>query len=556
MNKSLPWLQNYPKGVNHEINPDKYGSLVDLLEECFEKYDDLIAYENFGASISFRQLNRLSLNFASFLQNEAGLKPGDRIALQMPNLLQYPVALFGALRAGCIVVNTNPLYTPREMEYQFKDAGVKAIVIVSNFAANLENILPHTSIETVIITEIGDLLGFPKRPVVNFVVKHIRKMVPKYRITGTVRFNDAIERGRLHRFTKPTIKGKDTAFLQYTGGTTGVSKGATLTHRNMVANMEQISEWMKPLLIEREETIITALPMYHIFALTVNCLAFLKIGAKNVLITNPREMKSFIKELKKHRFSVFTGVNTLFNGLMNQPDFKNLDFSGLKISVGGGMAVQQVVAERWQEITGVTLAEGYGLTETAPVLTCNPIDGNEKIGTIGLPLPSTVIRIMDDEGNEVAEGENGEICAKGPQVMPGYWQNPEETGLVFRNGWFLTGDIGRIDKDGYIKIVDRKKDMINVSGFNVYPNEIENIIATHPKVLEVGAIGATDEKGRETVKVFIVKKDSSLTREELIAYCRENMTAYKVPKLVEFRKELPKSNIGKILRRALVEETT
>lgn len=553
MTDNYPWLQNYPKGVNFEINPDKYGSLVDLLEECFEKYDDLTAFENFGATISYRKLDKLSLRFASFLQNEAGLKPGDRVALQMPNLLQYPVALFGALRAGCIVVNTNPLYTAREMEYQFKDAGVKAVVILANFANNLEKVLPQLSIDTVIVTQIGDLMGFPKMPIVNFAVKHIKKMVPRYNIPNAISFNDAIERGRKYAFSKPQIEGKDIAFLQYTGGTTGVSKGAMLTHRNMAANMEQISEWMKPLLVEREEMVVTALPMYHIFALTVNCLAFMKIGARNLLITNPRDMKSFLKELKNKRFTVFIGVNTLFNGLMNQPEFKNLDFSALKISVGGGMAVQKSVAERWQEITGVTLAEGYGLTETSPVLTCNPIDGNEKIGTIGLPLPSTVIKLMDDHGNEVAEGEEGEVCVKGPQVMPGYWRNSKETEHVFRDGWFLTGDIGKVDKDGYFKIVDRKKDMINVSGFNVYPNEIENVIAAHPKVLEVGAVGATDEKGREMVKVFIVKKDPSLTREELFAYCRENLTAYKVPKLVEFRDELPKSNIGKILRRALVE---
>lgn len=554
MTNSYPWLQNYPKGVNFEIDPDKYGSLVELMEECFEKYDDLIAYENFGTSVSFRKLDKLSTQFASFLQNEAGLKPGDRIALQMPNLLQYPVALFGAMRAGCIVVNTNPLYTGREMEYQFKDAGIRAIVILANFADNLEKVLSKLSVETVIVTQIGDLLGFPKKPVVNFVVKHIKKMVPAFNIPNAISFNDALSKGKNHPFSKPEIEGKDVAFLQYTGGTTGVSKGAMLTHRNMVANMEQISEWMKPLLVEREETVVTALPMYHIFALTVNCLAFLKIGARNLLITNPRDMKAFLKDLKKHKFSVFTGVNTLFNGLMNQPEFKNLDFSGLKISVGGGMAVQKVVAERWQEITGVTLAEGYGLTETAPVLTCNPIDGNEKIGTIGLPLPGTAIKLMDNDGNEVPEGSEGEICVKGPQVMPGYWRNSKETELVFRKGWFLTGDIGKMDKDGYFKIVDRKKDMINISGFNVYPNEIENVIAAHPKVLEVGAVGTMDENGLETIKVFIVKRDPGLTREELIAYCRENMTAYKVPKLIEFRKELPKSNIGKILRRALMEK--
>ncbi len=549
-----PWLKNYPKGVNQEINPDKYRSLVELLEECFEKYGDLTAYENFGTGISFRKLDKLSLCFAAYLQNEAGLQPGDRIAIQMPNLLQYPVALFGALRAGCIVVNINPLYTAREMEYHFSDSGVKAVVILANFAANLEKALVKTPIEKIIVTEIGDLLDFPKRPIVNLVVKHIKKMVPSYNLPQEVKFNEVLKMGQKCKFEKPVVQGKDIAFLQYTGGTTGVSKGAILTHRNMIANMEQISEWMKPKLIEREEIVITALPMYHIFALTVNCLAFLKIGAKNILITNPRDMKAFIKDLKKHKFSVFTGVNTLFNGLMNQPDFKNIDFSGLKIAVGGGMAVQKIVAEKWHEITGSNLAEGYGLTETAPVLSCNPIDGNEKLGTIGLPLPSTELKIMDEEGNEVPEGEIGEICVKGPQVMPGYWNNEAETKLVFRDGWFMTGDIGKIDNDGYVRIVDRKKDMINISGFNVYPNEIENVIAAHPKVLEVGAVGVTDDRSVEVVKVFVVKKDASLTREELLAYCRENLTAYKVPKLVEFKKELPKSNIGKILRRKLIAE--
>jgi long-chain acyl-CoA synthetase len=551
--KNFTWLKNYPVGVNHEINADKYTSLTEMLEESFGKYGDLTAYENFGVAITFKELDRLSLDFASFLQNNANLKPGDRIAIQMPNLLQYPIALFGALRAGCIVVNVNPLYTAREMEHQLRDAGVKAIVILANFAGNLEKVLIKTPIETIITTEIGDLMGFPKKLIVNFVVKNIKKMVPKYHLPTAISFNDALSKGKKHSFTKPVIEGKDIAFLQYTGGTTGVSKGAMLTHRNMVANMEQISEWMKPKLIEREEIVITALPMYHIFALTVNCLAFLKIGAKNILITNPRDMKAFLKELKKHRFSVFTGVNTLFNGLLNQPDFKKLDFSGLKIAVGGGMAVQRVVAEKWQEVTGSTLAEGYGLTETAPVLTCNPIDGNEKIGTIGLPLPSTEIKIMDDAGNEVRVGFDGEICAKGPQVMPGYWQNEKETNMVFRKGWFMTGDIGRIDNDGYIRIVDRKKDMINISGFNVYPSEIEEVVSAHPKVLEVGAAGVTDERSVEVVKIFVVKKDPSLTKEELLAYCRENLTAYKVPKLVDFREELPKSNIGKILRRILVE---
>ena len=554
LQNSQKWLENYPASVNKTINPDKYKSLVELLEISIEKFDGLPAYTNFGKTISFTKLDKLSIQFASYLINEVGLQKGDRIAIQMPNLLQYPVALFGALRAGLVVVNTNPLYTSREMEYQFKDADVSAIVIVTNFAYNLEKIIHNTNINKVIITEIGDLLGPVKAPVVNWVVKNIKKMVPDFDLPEAVKFNDALKIGKRHKFEKPEISGKDIAFLQYTGGTTGISKGAILTHRNMIANMEQISEWMKPKLIEREEIVITALPLYHIFALTVNCLSFLKIGARNILITNPRDMPAFIKDLKKYPFSVITGVNTLFNGLLNRPEFTRINFSSLKIAVGGGMAVQKVVAEKWQQVTGTTLAEGYGLTETAPVLTCNPIDGSEKIGTIGLPLPGTEIKIFNDEGEEVETGENGEICAKGPQVMPGYWKNEAETKLVFRDGWFKTGDIGQIDEDGYVKIVDRKKDMINVSGFNVYPNEIENIVSAHPKVLEVGAIGVPDHRANEVVKVFIVKKDPSLTKEELIAYCRENMTAYKVPKQVEFRDELPKSNIGKILRRVLVEE--
>ncbi|MGK7394050.1 MAG: AMP-binding protein [Candidatus Cyclobacteriaceae bacterium M3_2C_046] len=552
--KNYKWYDNYPIGVNKEIDPDKYSSVVDLLNESFEKYSDLPAYDSFGVSITYKQLDKLSLDFASFLQNEVGLKKGDRLAIQMPNLLQYPIAMFGALRAGLIVVNTNPLYTPREMEHQLKDAGVKAIVILANFASNLEKILKKTDIEQVVITEIGDMLGWVKKPIVNFVVKNVKKMVPPYHLEGTISFNQALKKGKASKFIKCKTESKDIAFLQYTGGTTGVAKGAMLTHRNLIANMLQNMEWMKPKLLEREEIVITALPLYHIFALTVNCLTFLKMGARNVLITNPRDMPAFLKELKKYKFTVFTGVNTLFNGLLNRPEFAKLDFSNFKIAVGGGMAVQKVVAEKWQEVTGTTLAEGYGLTETSPVLSCNPIDGNEKIGTIGLPFPNTDIAIMDDEGNELPEGQDGEICAKGPQVMPGYWNNEAETDMVFRNGWFKTGDIGRFDKDGYLKIVDRKKEMINVSGFNVYPNEIENIVAAHPKVLEVGAVGVPDHRSNEVVKIFVVKKDPSLTQEELLAYCRENLTPYKVPKQIEFKEALPKSNIGKILRRLLVEE--
>jgi long-chain acyl-CoA synthetase len=472
----------------------------------------------------------------------------------MPNLMQYPVVIIGALRAGLIIVNTNPLYTPREMEHQFRDSGVRAIVILENFAANLQKIIKNTAIEFIIISKIGDILGGLKGEIVNMVVKYVKKMVPPYRIDHTIPFRKTIRTIHSPGFEPPEIKPDDCAFLQYTGGTTGISKGAVLSHRNMIANMEQISAWMLPKLVEREETIITALPLYHIFALTVNCLAMLKIGAKNILITNPRDMPAFVKELKKQPFTVFTGVNTLFNALLNQPEFVKLDFSKFKVAVGGGMAVQQSVARRWEEVTGQGLVEGYGLSETAPVLTCNPIDGTERIGTIGIPLPSTVIRVFDDNGQEVDTGVPGEICAKGPQVMSGYWQKPEETDAVFIDGWFKTGDIGYVDEDGYFRIVDRKKEMINVSGFNVYPNEVEDVVAGHPKVLEVGVVGIPDERSSEIVRCYIVKKDESLTEKEIIEYCKDKLTAYKRPKSVIFKNELPKSNIGKILRRLLKEE--
>ncbi len=548
------WVKNYPKGIPAEINPDSYTSLIDLMESSFKKFGDKVAYENMGKTLSFNDVDKYSKQFADYLHNHTNLKKGDRIAIQMPNLLQWVVAMFGSIRAGLIVVNTNPLYTAREMAHQFKDSGAKGVVILANFAHNLEKIIGETSIETVIITEIGDMLGGFKKTLVNFVVKNVKKMVPPYKVRGAIKFTEAMKLGNPQNYIKPELDSEDVAYLQYTGGTTGVSKGAMLTHRNIIANMEQISYWMLPKLKEGVEIIITALPMYHIFALTVNCLAFLKIGAQNVLITNPRDMPAFIKTLKKFKFTVMTGVNTLFNGLLNQEDFKNVDFSKFKIAVGGGMAVQDAVATKWKQITGVPLAEGYGLTETSPVLCCNPIDGTERIGTIGLPVPSTEIRILDEMGKEVAVGEAGEICAKGPQVMKGYWDRPDETENVFVKEWFKTGDIGFINEDGFVKIVDRKKEMINVSGFNVFPNEIENVISGHPKVLEVGAIGINDPKSTEKVKVFIVKKDESLTEEEIIGYCKENMTSYKVPKQVEFRKELPKSNVGKILRRILKEE--
>ena len=552
--QEFPWFKFYPKEVPTEIDPDLYGSIVDVIEESFVKYKDLLAYENMGKTLTFDEVDKLSADFAAFLQSIKGLEQGDRIAIQMPNLLQWVVAVFGALRAGLVVVNTNPLYTPREMEHQFRDTGAKAIVILANFAHNLEKIIDNTDIETVIVTEIGDMLGGFKKLLVNSVVKYVKKMVPPFKIPGAISFNTALGKGHKLDFIKPEVKNTDIAFLQYTGGTTGVSKGAVLSHRNIIANMEQISAWMKPKLKERVEIVVTALPLYHIFALTVNCLSMLKIGAMNVLITNPRDMPTFIKTMKKFRFTVFTAVNTLFNGLLNQPAFANLDFSSFKVAVAGGMALQHSVAERWKKVTGVPIAEGYGLSETSPVLTCNPIDGTERIGTIGLPMPNTDLVLLDDEGKEVPLGSPGEVSAKGPQVMKEYWRRPEDTENAFVNGYFKTGDIGVMDEDGFFKIVDRKKEMILVSGFNVYPNEVENVIASHPKVLEVGAIGIPDPKSTEKVKVFVVRKDESLTEAELIAYCRENMTAYKVPKSVEFKKELPKSNVGKILRRVLKEE--
>ncbi|MEQ8243411.1 AMP-binding protein [Fulvivirga sp.] len=550
------WIKRYPKGIPAEIEELRHNSLVEMFEECFEKYSNQDAFENMGKALTFSQVDELSLNFASYLQNNCKLKKGDTIAIQMPNCLQYPVALIGALRAGLKVVNTNPLYMPREMEHQFKDAEVKAIVIVENFACNLEKIIKNTQIEHVIVTGLGDLLGGLKGTIVNFVVKYIKKMVPKFNLPNAVKFNNALKEGSKVKLTKPDIGLEDCAFLQYTGGTTGVSKGAMLSHKNVLSHTEQIIWWFDPLLeIGKTETMVTAIPLYHIFALTVNGVFMMKIGAKNVLITNPRDMKAFIGELKKQKFTLMTGVNTLFNGLLNQEDFKNVDFSGLKATIGGGMAVQDFVAAKWQEVTGTALVEGYGLSETSPVLSCNPLDGSHKRGTIGLPTPSTEMAIFDEEGNQLAQGEVGEICARGPQVMSGYL-NKDNSQVFFPRNWFRTGDMGLMDEDGFFKIVDRKKDMINVSGFNVYPNEIENVIANHPKVLEVAAIGVPDPKSTEAVKVFIVKSDQSLTVEEVDSYCDENLTGYKRPKYVEFRTELPKSNVGKIIRRELREETT
>jgi long-chain acyl-CoA synthetase len=547
-----PWLKHYPKGVAHEIDPSRYESIGDLFDQSVHRFRDRAAFINMGAELTFEDLNYLSIDFAAFLQNVAGLKRGDRVAIQMPNLLQYPVALFGALRAGLVVVNTNPLYTAREMRHQFKDSGAKAVVILANCAHLLEEIIEDTDIETVVITEVGDMLGFPKSLIVNSAVKYLKKMVPAYRLPGSYTFYQALDLGADHRFVPARCKPEDLAFLQYTGGTTGVSKGAELTHHNIICNMLMIFEWMKPLLKDGEETAILALPLYHIFSLTVNCLTFMAMGGTNVMITNPRDIAAFCKTLRQNRFTVFVGLNTLYNAIMNHPNFKDIDFSPLKISVAGGMALQTSVAERWHKLTGTPVVEGYGLTETSPVACVNPIDGTDKVGTIGLPVPSTDIRLCDDDGKTVAEGESGEIWIKGPQVMRGYWNKPEETAKVIaEGGWLKTGDVGVMDKEGFFKIVDRKKDMILVSGFNVYPNEIEDVVAHHPKVLEVAAVGVPDPKSTEAVKIFVVAKDASLTQEELMAYCRENLTGYKMPKHIEFRKELPKSNVGKILRREL-----
>jgi long-chain acyl-CoA synthetase len=547
------WFKFYPSSVPQEVDCTAYSSVTELFEESVKKFGSAVAYECMGKTMTFQELDRLSAQFANYLIYDLKLSKGSRVAIQMPNVLQYPVAMFGALRAGMVVVNTNPLYTPSEMKHQFNDSGADVVVIVANFASNLEKIRSDIQAKHVILTELGDLLGGLKGSIVNLVVKHVKKMVPAYHLPGAVSFKKALSLGANHSFKKVASTLDDPAFLQYTGGTTGVSKGAELSHGNIVANMQQISAWMKPKLVESQEIVITALPLYHIFALTVNCLAMLKIGAHNVLITNPRDMKAFIGDLAKKRFTVITGVNTLFNGLLNQEAFGKLDFSGLKIAVGGGMAVQKATAEKWKAVTGVPLAEGYGLTETAPVATCNPIDGTERIGTIGMPLPNTEVMIADDAGNPVPLGERGEIFIKGPQVMKGYWNRPEETALVMQGDWFKSGDIGVMDADGYTKIVDRKKEMILVSGFNVYPNEVEDAIASCLGVLEVGVIGMPDAKSTEKVVAYVVKKDQTLTEEKVIAHCKEFLTNYKVPKEVFFTDELPKTNVGKILRRKIKE---
>ncbi|MBT4762319.1 MAG: AMP-binding protein [Bdellovibrionaceae bacterium] len=550
------WLKNYNPNVPQEIDVNSYASVTEVLEESFTKYKDKTAFINMGKKLSYTEIDELSKKFASFLQNKAHLKKGDRIAIQMPNILQFPVALFGALRAGLTVVNTNPLYTTREMKHQFKDAGVKAIVILANFAYNLEEVISETEIETVVVTELGDLLDFPKSILINKALKHVKKMVPDFSLPGHIKFNTALKEGAKLEFQNVYTSHDDLAFLQYTGGTTGVAKGAMLTHKNIIANMLQIVAFMDYRLNDGNELVCTPLPLYHIFSLTVNCMAMMHFGASNLLITNPRDIPGFIKILQKNRVSIFAGLNTLFNSLMNHPGFTEIDFKSLKITVSGGMALQTAVANRWEELTGNRVSEGYGLTESSPVASCNNVDGSACIGSIGVPVPSTAIKIVDDQGNEVVDGESGELLIYGPQVMKGYWQRPDETeNMITEDGWLKTGDVAIFNEEGYFQIVDRMKDMILVSGFNVFPNEIEDVLAQHAQVVEVAAIGVPDERSGEIVKVFIVPKDKTLTKDEIIAHCKDNLAGYKVPKLVEFREDLPKSNVGKVLRRELREPT-
>jgi len=546
------WLKSYPKGVPEFAELGKYNSLAHMFDDCAERHSHLPAFANMGASISFSELNIESYNFASYLQVELGLVKGDRVAIMLPNLLQFPVALYGILRAGLVAVDVNPLYTARELEHYLKDSGAKAIVILENFADVLAEVVHETAIENVILARVGDMLGFPKSILVNFVLKYIKHKIPKYNLDNVVLFNDVLAIGQQRQLVKPKLTQDDLAFLQFTGGTTGLAKGAMLSHGNLLANVAQAQAWLMPFLKEGKETVITALPLYHIFSLTANCFLFTKLGGLNYLITNPRDMKGFVKELSKVKFSVITGVNTLFNGLLNTEGFSDLNFSHLKVTLGGGMAVQESVAEEWHEVTGCVLAEAYGLTEASPAVTVNPLNLEKYNGTIGLPIPNTEISIQDDAGKHLGVEEAGELCVRGPQVMQGYWNRPEETKNVLSDdGWLRTGDIAMVSEDGYVRIVDRKKDMILVSGFNVYPNEIENVVQSHPGVLEVAAVGVDDEESGEVVKLFIVKKDPALNEDEVLKHCSDRLTRYKWPKHIEFRDDLPKTNVGKILRRAL-----
>ncbi|HIF18316.1 MAG TPA: long-chain-fatty-acid--CoA ligase [Cycloclasticus sp.] len=547
-----PWLNSYPTGVSADIDVNKYNSVVEIFEKSVEEFGDKPSFSNFGKTLSYNEFAQATTAVAAYLQNSLGLKKGDRVAIMMPNLLQNPISIFGVLRAGLTVVNTNPLYTARELRHQLKDSGAKAIIVVENFASTVQEVVADTEVEHVIVTKMGDMLDFPKSLVINLVVKYLKKMVPNYSISNAISFKTVLSEGAQQTLAPTPLTHDDIAFLQYTGGTTGVAKGAMLTHKNMVANMLQASEWIKNDVVHGQEIVITALPLYHIFSLTANCLVFMEAGAKNILITNPRDFEGFVKELSSIPFTAMTGVNTLFNALINTEGFNDIDFSNLKITLGGGMSVQPAVAAQWKQITGCTLVEAFGLTETSPAACINPLDLKEYNGSIGLPIPSTYCKLIDDEGNDIVGGDPGELCIKGPQVMQGYWNLPDETANVFtKDGWLKTGDVAKMDGNGFFYIVDRIKDMILVSGFNVYPNEIENVIVEHESVLECGVIGVPDEKRGEAVKAFVVKKDDSLTEEILLAYCKENLTGYKTPDKIVFIQELPKTNVGKVLRREL-----
>jgi len=546
------WLKHYPDGVPEHIDPDNYASLIELIEESFDKYHSQDAFSNLGVTLSYADLDKYSSYFASYLQNTLHLKQGTRVAIMMPNLLQYPVALYGILRAGMVAVNVNPLYTARELKHQLNDSGAEAMIILANFANVLSDVIDETPVRRVILTEIGDMCPWPKRSIVNFMVKYVKKMVPDFTLHDHDTFSSVMHKGAKQPHKPVTLSHDDMAFIQYTGGTTGVSKGAVLTHGNMVANVMQSEAWFKPILKSSSEAIITALPLYHIFSLTANCLLFTKLGGLSILITNPRDLPAFVKTLQTTRFTCITGVNTLYNALANTDGIKDVDWSKVTMSFGGGMAVQESVAKQWQELTDTILIEGYGLTETSPAAVINPMTTDKFSGTIGVPISSTEVEIRDNDGNRLPFGEPGEVCIKGPQVMRGYWQRPDETAEVLdAEGWFKTGDVGFMSEEGYIKLVDRKKDMILVSGFNVYPNELEEVVAHHPEILEVAAIGVPDDHSGEVVKMFIVPKEEGLTEEAVMEYCRENLTGYKRPKYIEFMDELPKTNVGKVLRKEL-----
>ena len=547
-----PWLANYQSGVPHTVNLEEFASIPEVMAHSVAKYRDRDAFINMGKSISYADLDRLSIQFATYLQQTLKLPTGSRVAVMMPNVLQYPVAIFGILRAGYVVVNVNPLYTPRELEHQLNDSGAETILILANFAHTLEAIIQKTKVKHTIVTELGDLFGFPKKLLVNSVVRYIKKLVPSYTLLGHTTLAQALEQSKSNTLKEPKLNQQDIAFLQYTGGTTGVAKGAILTHGNIVANMQQAHAWISPIVTDGKEMIVTALPLYHIFSLTANCMVFTKIGATNLLITNPRDIPDFVKILAKYPVTCITGVNTLFNALLNNPEFAKLDFSNWKLALGGGMAVQHAVADKWKKITHIPLVEAYGLTETSPAAMMNPMNTTEFNGMIGLPIPLTTGEIRDDAGQVLPAGERGELFIRGPQVMNGYWNRPEDTAQILgEDGFLATGDIAIMKPSGFFQIVDRKKDMILVSGFNVYPNEIEDVVANHPGILEVACIGIPDEKTGEAVKLVVVKKDPQLTSEQVIEFCRGQLTNYKIPRIIEFRDSLPKSNVGKILRREL-----